>query len=1063
MTTSFVKQAAFSVDYAPANISKWRSERTGLQVTYIDQPSPIVNGYFAVATEIENNSGSPHTLEHLVFMGSKKYPYKGLLDNLGNRLYSSTNAWTAVDQTVYTLTTAGWLGFKTLLPIYLDHLFNPTLTDEACLTEVYHIDGKGKEKGVVFSEMQGIESQSWFISFLKMQQLLYSSTSGYSSETGGLMSELRHLTNDQIQKFHASMYRPDNLCVIITGSVDEEELISIMTDFDNELAPLSSIPSKRPFVDSEPDKPLTSVIISEVEFPDNDESTGELLISWIGPEAGDTLTNVAMDMLGSYFTDSPISLFNKNLIEVENPFATDIDYTTDDYLKTVINFNVNGVPTEKLEELDSKIKELVLTQTDSKNFDLKYIKQIINQQRLKYVSGTEKSASMFSNIAISEFIYGNPDGSDLSKWCKDLNEYDTLLTWTAEQWADLIKCQLVDNKSATVLGKPSAKLNEEYKKKNKQRSKDIKTKYGKEGLKELQIQLDAAQAKNDLPIPHDLILKFERPDPSKIDFIKTKSYKGGNTEGIVNVNYNDYIEDDEFSKILKLQEITQSPLFFHFEDFKSQFTTIDLVMSSTRIEPKLLSYMSIMEEIFSLSIQYPNGKYIPFDEVISLVNNDLIEFHLDNGYESQFLELINVKLKFESTKYSQAIDWLTAVTKYCVFEEARIKIIIEKIINSLPDKKRNGELMMYSSQYRHLFNNKSLRKAQDSIHTESFYKELLAQINRGEFAQIAKDLETLKLQLFKLDNIKVFVVGNVNNLDEPLSTWNKFIQASEGETNYKPEPFDALPRSFEFKSERGAKCKEDAYLVISPAAESTHLTASTVIPTDYLDEDIFKIALATEFLVAVEGPFWRGIRGTGLAYGANIRRNIETGFLTFNIYRGADPRQAWITAKSIVDDYALGNLEIDTISIENAIAAIVNELANGEDNSYDAANSKISDNIFKRRGPQYVTYFLSKLSALSTSDVVYALNKYFKAIFDAQSSVIFTSLPPAKAGELGDFFRLQGYNITTEHISGTDEGSDSEMETGSDEGSESESGSESENSEDDSDDSDDSEAESDEN
>jgi Zn-dependent M16 (insulinase) family peptidase len=252
------------------------------------------------------------------------------------------------------LTTAGWLGFKTLLPIYLDHLFNPTLTDEACLTEVYHIDGKGKEKGVVFSEMQGIESQSWFISFLKMQQLLYSSTSGYSSETGGLMSELRHLTNDQIQKFHASMYRPDNLCVIITGSVDEEELISIMTDFDNELAPLSSIPSKRPFVDSEPDKPLTSVIISEVEFPDNDESTGELLISWIGPEAGDTLTNVAMDMLGSYFTDSPISLFNKNLIEVENPFATDIDYTTDDYLKTVINFNVNGVPTEKLEELDTK-------------------------------------------------------------------------------------------------------------------------------------------------------------------------------------------------------------------------------------------------------------------------------------------------------------------------------------------------------------------------------------------------------------------------------------------------------------------------------------------------------------------------------------------------------------------------------------------------------------------------------------------------------------------------------------------------------------------------------------
>ena len=99
----FVKQTSFEVDYSPTEITKWRSSRTGLQLTYINQPSPIVNGYFAVATEIDNNTGSPHTLEHLVFMGSRKYPYKGLLDTLGSRLYSTTNAWTSVDQTVYTL------------------------------------------------------------------------------------------------------------------------------------------------------------------------------------------------------------------------------------------------------------------------------------------------------------------------------------------------------------------------------------------------------------------------------------------------------------------------------------------------------------------------------------------------------------------------------------------------------------------------------------------------------------------------------------------------------------------------------------------------------------------------------------------------------------------------------------------------------------------------------------------------------------------------------------------------------------------------------------------------
>jgi Zn-dependent M16 (insulinase) family peptidase len=38
---------------------------------------PLVNGYFAVATEAADDRGLPHCLEHLVFMGSQSYPYPG--------------------------------------------------------------------------------------------------------------------------------------------------------------------------------------------------------------------------------------------------------------------------------------------------------------------------------------------------------------------------------------------------------------------------------------------------------------------------------------------------------------------------------------------------------------------------------------------------------------------------------------------------------------------------------------------------------------------------------------------------------------------------------------------------------------------------------------------------------------------------------------------------------------------------------------------------------------------------------------------------------------------------
>lgn len=82
-----------------------------------------------IATEAHDDDGLPHTLEHLIFLGSELYPYKGVLDLLANRcLASGTNAWTDIDHTCYTMTTAGKDGFLELFPIYLDHVLYPTLS-----------------------------------------------------------------------------------------------------------------------------------------------------------------------------------------------------------------------------------------------------------------------------------------------------------------------------------------------------------------------------------------------------------------------------------------------------------------------------------------------------------------------------------------------------------------------------------------------------------------------------------------------------------------------------------------------------------------------------------------------------------------------------------------------------------------------------------------------------------------------------------------------------------------------------------------------------------------------
>jgi Zn-dependent M16 (insulinase) family peptidase len=223
----------FKADYSPASFSQYVSERTGMHVVVVDQKGPKVQGYFALATEIFDDSGSPHTLEHLVFMGSKSYRYKGLLDKLSSRAYSHTNAWTATDHTAYTLDTAGWEGFAQILPVYLEHVILPTLTDEGCYTEVHHIDGEGNDAGVVYSEMQGVQNNGGEIMDLRARRLLYPENVGFRYETGGLMENLRVLTPDRIRAFHKEMYQPKNLCLVLVGEVDEDHLLQILDEFED--------------------------------------------------------------------------------------------------------------------------------------------------------------------------------------------------------------------------------------------------------------------------------------------------------------------------------------------------------------------------------------------------------------------------------------------------------------------------------------------------------------------------------------------------------------------------------------------------------------------------------------------------------------------------------------------------------------------------------------------------------------------------------------------------------------------------------------------------------------
>ncbi|KAH9470616.1 hypothetical protein Pst134EA_007863 [Puccinia striiformis f. sp. tritici] len=432
------------------------------------------NGYFTgkLLTEIFNDSGVPHTLEHLIFLGSEKYPYKGILDSLANRAFAKgTNAWTDTTHTAYTVTTAGSEGFLRLLPVFLDHVLYPTITSEGFTTEVYHINGKGEDAGVVYSEMQGRENGAMDLMSLRNQQLLYPPTSGYRSETGGLMEALRVLTVEQIREYHEYYYRPHNLQLIVTGKLDPTELLEVLN---SQVEPSlvqhgqDRIPSgwKRPFLEtpSQGGARIEKSQTVEVEFPEKDESIGEVQISWVGPSTDDFLLQTALDVLGTYLTDSAVSpsgqKIHRNRLSIMHGYNLSPDRCGEDSFKKALA-------------------------EEAASIDMGRLKMVIERAALKTSNAMEVDASdCLSSAIISNFLYGS--GSDLvTSLSAELQRYETLAGWSAAQWSTVFRTWLVDPPSTCIIGKPSAKLSDKLEADTKQRLEATRQKYGPEGLKKL--------------------------------------------------------------------------------------------------------------------------------------------------------------------------------------------------------------------------------------------------------------------------------------------------------------------------------------------------------------------------------------------------------------------------------------------------------------------------------------------------------------------------------------------------------------------------------------------------
>lgn len=961
-------------------VHRYRSKRTGITIGLATVEGPAVHGYFCLATEAHDDDGVPHTLEHLIFLGSELYPYKGVLDLAANRcLASGTNAWTDTDHTCYTVVTAGAQGFLQLLPIYLDHILYPVLSDAGFITEVHHVNAEGEDAGVVYCEMQARENTAESLAHLSMLRLMYPEPSGYRSETGGIMKNLRESTNnEEIRKYHAEFYRPENLCIIVAGRVELRDLLSALLPFEERiLSKGERSPFVRPWQSAVP--PVTESRDDVVLYPCDDETNGLVSAAWRGPGCKELKKLAALGQLSEYLTDSAISPLQREFVEVDDPFCTNVQNFMIENSETCLALHFENVAINKLENVKSKLLEVLRNIADGKEeLDMERIKTLCRRAGLSVLNNLEMSPhDIIAQHLIGDFLYGS-GGDDLNVRLNQASVLRELRDEPKQFWLQLLKETFLENKLILTMGKPSSELMAKMAAEEEVRVADQQNCLGEDGLKLKAESLQEATKKNEEPPPDNMITSIAVPSLSSIHFLSVKrcsNLPGQTTQ-----------QDVDFP-------VDKMPVCFLLDDATSNFVQLTALLDTSHLETNMRLYLPLLAEVLLESPILRNDKLISHEDVIFQLSEDTIKSvaMLGIGMDdetprftcSTFAQMFQLVIKVELKRYSKGVQWLKELLFQTQFTVERLKIIASKIVNSVAHMKRTGSVVVRSLIKELCFGNESNHYTNNMLRQQTFLNNLLKQLEENP-DEVIKDMYELRRSLTSNGNIVVHMMADMNRLQQVEDTvvpWMSFLPADQstpsqikGISSMKHDHELILPlENIPFKGG----------LVGLGSVESAYFVQAVPGISSYSHPDLPAIMVLIQYLTQLEGPMWRQIRGLGLAYNFSVSVKPEEGLIFLLLFKCSHVVSAYKEAKRILNDHISGKESWDAALLDSARSSLIFEIIDHEKNLPDVCHESLLS-YFRGVESNFNRTMLQKVSEVTVQELNDVGAKYFRSLVSGE-------------------------------------------------------------------------------
>eukprot|EP00835_Amoeboradix_gromovi_P001513 NODE_70_length_23697_cov_0.294771.p2 type:complete len:982 gc:universal NODE_70_length_23697_cov_0.294771:19280-16335(-) len=950
------------------------------KIVHVKYPSLIASSTFVIPTEGINNKGHAHCLEHKIFMGSKRYPFKGILDVLANRCYANgTNAWTDVDHTAYTLDTVSWEGLHLLLPVYYDHILHPTMTDSAYMTEVHHITPEFKDAGVVYCEMEARENSADDILQHEILKQVYPN-SPYIYECGGLTSDIQKLSLSEIVNYHTKYYHPNRTLLIICGTYPDDKLDELILKLDEVAGDVLPLPEK-PWSDVAI-KPLSQSTSKSILFPNAIEDVGNVSISWLTEDITDTLVNNSISMILVYLTDSSASLLQHYFTEL-NSYCSSVDAHMD--YRIVPNYYVicNDVSVDLLHEIHTKMQQLIKNHT----IDFNRLTLALNRVKNQLLYDLEnKPSHCLLDIIIPNFLYLKD--SQLLDNCNPIDELNILLTKDVKYWQGILQDYIIDRHCVVVVQSPSIELNKKIKSEKSARNEYLRHEYSKR-QQELKDKLHSAIKYNERPVPATVFHEF----PSyklKINplYIETGRFP---------VEYK--IEHNETQETLnKLSKAPIAP-FLQCDVYESAFSTVQLWIDTANLSIHHKSLLPLLNSLFFNCELIIDSKVIDLPSVLNELESDALDFHSSCGLNGDsfkcgyFGEYLVLTIRTIAKKAYLGVNHLINNIYDLHITPERVRSALQKLSKDLSNIKRDGSLCTESLfYYRNYTNsNKSISNLFKQHHMTSNLIHADAQAVCSQLNSVIKELQR--------SSALIHYMGNKEQLS---SVYNQADKIS------MPCPIELkIGTSREYLDLKLNTC----YFYAPKSMESGYIQISM----NFKYELTPLVALTLEFLETTEGPFWRKIRGAGLAYGCSLSTSMESGLLELYISECNNPFKALIAAKKVVEEYCSNSELLTTEQFEGAKSSLIYSKTIQEKTLYNAANKCFQRTVLCKKRKDMLNEVIHELPNITKQDLIEALSKYIMPLFGMESTIVIV-LQQSKLHDQIKEFEGIGYKCITENF-----------------------------------------------